>query len=210
MAKRIRGAMFWRSALASASLIAMNHALAAQDNAAERPLLGTGERVSLIPATSDVARLPADSSKVRVRVSIASGALEPALKALEEQVSLRLAYETSLTENLSTRGVEGEFRPLEALAALLDGTGLTYRMAGSSTITLVNPRYVQLGSDSASSVVLDELSVEGTTRANAGTNQDGSATSGGGPSGIVGYTARISPSATKTNTPSLRRPSRSP
>lgn len=206
MVKRIRGAMFWRSALASASLIAMNHALAAQDNAAERPLLGTGERVSLIPATSDVARLPADSSTVRVRVSIASGALEPALKALEEQVSLRLAYETSLTENLSTRGVEGEFRPLEALAALLDGTGLTYRMAGSSTITLVNPRYVQLGSDSASSVVLDELSVEGTTRANAGTNQDGSATSGGGPSGIVGYTARISPSATKTNTPLIETP----
>ncbi len=54
--------------------------------------------------------------------------------------------------------------------------------------------------------MLDELSVEGTTRANAGTNQDGSATSGGGPSGIVGYTARISPSATKTNNPLIETP----
>ncbi|MGU3594110.1 STN domain-containing protein, partial [Methylobacterium brachiatum] len=84
-----------------------------------------------------------------------------ALAALGEQAALKLAYETTLTAGITTSGIEGEFRPLDALAKLLDGTGLTYRSAGSSTITLVNPRYVQLGSlGPANAVSLEELSVE--------------------------------------------------
>ncbi len=109
MVKRIRGAMFWRSALASASLIAMNHVLAAQDKrsgtAASRHR-GAGQ-----PHPGHLRRRPPPCGFLhgpRPRVDRV-GALEPALKALEEQVSLRLASETSLTENLSTRGVEGEF-----------------------------------------------------------------------------------------------------
>ncbi len=75
-----------------------------------------------------------------------------------------------------------------------------------------------------SGVQLDEISVEGrgngrgggavssqdgaSSQGNVATSQDSSATSGGGggPSGIVGYTARISPTATKTNTPLIETP----
>ena len=61
-----------------------------------------------------------------------------------------------------------------------------------------------------SNVQLDELSVE-TTRPAApvsGTISGGGATSGGGggPSGITGYVARVSPTATKTNTPLIETP----
>ena len=66
------------------------------------------------------------------------------------------------------------------------------------------------------SVRLDQLSVEGALpgpAAGSGANLSGgdggtAATSGGGggPSGITGYTARISPTATKTNTPLLETP----
>ena len=59
-------------------------------------------------------------------------------------------------------------------------------------------------------VHLDEISVE-SVRAllgNVATPQDSSATSGGGggPSGVTGYTARVSPTATKTNTPLIETP----
>ncbi|WP_318784568.1 TonB-dependent receptor plug domain-containing protein [Methylobacterium flocculans] len=60
-------------------------------------------------------------------------------------------------------------------------------------------------------VGLDELTVEGaaaTADGNGLGGGNGSATSGGGggPSGVVGYTARISPTATKTNTPLIETP----
>lgn len=73
---------------------------------------------------------------------------------------------------------------------------------------------------------LEEISVEGqgngrastgnavtppdgpSSQGNVATSQDSAATSGGGggPSGVVGYTARISPTATKTNTPLIETP----
>lgn len=64
------------------------------------------------------------------------------------------------------------------------------------------------------SVQLDQITVEGVASAVAvrdmgvGAPADSSATSGGGggPSGVTGYTARISPSATKTNTPLIETP----
>ncbi|MBE7199855.1 MAG: TonB-dependent siderophore receptor [Parafilimonas terrae] len=65
-------------------------------------------------------------------------------------------------------------------------------------------------------VQLDEIAVEATrtgpptvaTGANVATSQDSAATSGGGggPSGVTGYVARVSPTATKTNTPLIETP----
>ncbi|WP_342162289.1 TonB-dependent siderophore receptor [Methylobacterium sp. SD21] len=59
-------------------------------------------------------------------------------------------------------------------------------------------------------VHLDEISVEAVRAAlgNVATPQDSAATSGGGggPSGVTGYTARVSPTATKTNTPLIETP----
>ncbi|MDV2985108.1 UNVERIFIED_CONTAM: TonB-dependent receptor [Methylobacteriaceae bacterium AG10] len=160
MVKLIRGGSVQRLALAGASLIAMNHALASQEQGRELALLGVGHQVSIVPGTLDDVSLPRDSSTDRVRVSIASGPLDPALQTLAKQAAIKIAYETALTADLVTPGVEGEFGPLDALAKLLEGTGLAYRSAGSSTITLVNPRYVQLGASSANTVVtLEELSV---------------------------------------------------
>ncbi|MFE1599801.1 TonB-dependent siderophore receptor [Methylobacterium sp. ID0610] len=63
-------------------------------------------------------------------------------------------------------------------------------------------------------IQLDELVVEGARTGaslngtNVATSQNSAATSGGGggPSGVTGYVARISPTATKTNTPLLETP----
>lgn len=64
-----------------------------------------------------------------------------------------------------------------------------------------------LGQDAG--VRLEQLSVEGSGTGLPGVPLgDGSATSGGGggPSGVTGYTARVSPTATKTNTPLIETP----
>lgn len=163
MVVRVRGAAWRRAVFAGTSLVAMGHALAAQERPARPALPSAGDRVSIVPASTEGLPPRGEISTSRRRVSIAPGPLEPALRALTEQTGLKLAYETTLTAGLTAPGIAGEFRPLDALAKLLDGTGLTFSSAGSSTITLVNPRYVQLdAADSATQVTLEELSVTGT------------------------------------------------
>ena len=151
-----------RGAWIGVSLIAMNQVAAAQQPSTARRLFQTLPRFDLVPGSTRMAEHSAEQTTIRVRVSIEAGPLEPALAALSKQVQLKLAYKTSLTENLVTAGAAGDFLPLEALAKLLENTGLTYRSAGTSTITLVNPRFVQLEAPTAppGGVLLDELSVE--------------------------------------------------
>ncbi|MDE3748414.1 TonB-dependent siderophore receptor [Methylobacterium radiotolerans] len=166
------GGTWRRAALASASLIAIGQASAAQERPITPTFVRAGERLNIVPVAAGDAGPPRALSARRVRLSIAPGPLEPALASLIARTGLSLAYRTALTENRATRGVEGDVLPLEALARLLDGTGLTYRAAKHATITLVNPRYAQASlppGDSnaptpvgaaAASVTLDELSVE--------------------------------------------------
>lgn len=125
-----------------------------------------------------VALAPGSSDAEDVSLSIPKGPLETALVAFTDQAKVKLVYATELTERLTTKGVEGAFQPLDALSRILDGTGLTFRAVGPSTITLVNPRYVQLSGQPANAVALDELHVAG---------QGGSTTSGQPPqTGTVG------------------------
>ncbi|MCJ2028568.1 TonB-dependent receptor [Methylobacterium sp. J-043] len=134
-------------ALAGVSVAVMAQA-AAQAGEARRP------RGPTILAEAPVGGDP-------VRLAIPKGSLEAGLVAFTEQAGVKLVYPTELTARLETPGLAGEFAPLDALTKLLDGTGLTYRPAGASTITLVNPRYVQLGAEPAGAVALDELHVQG-------------------------------------------------
>ena len=125
-----------------------------------------------------VALAPGSSDAEDVSLSIPKGPLETALVAFTDQAKVKLVYATELTERLTTKGVEGAFQPLDALSRILDGTGLTFRAVGPSTITLVNPRYVQLSGQPANAVALDELHVAG---------QGGGTTSGQPPqTGTVG------------------------
>ncbi|AWN34407.1 TonB-dependent siderophore receptor [Methylobacterium radiodurans] len=144
-------------ALAGVSVLAMVPA-AAQSQGADRTTAGAVRQPNIIALASEP-EAPRDAAQVRL--SIPQGPLEEALVAFTAQARVKLVYATALTERLTTRGVEGAFRPLEALGKILEGTGLTYKAVGPSTITLVNPRYVQLGEDTGHAVTLEELSVEG-------------------------------------------------
>ncbi|TNC10018.1 TonB-dependent receptor [Methylobacterium terricola] len=153
MAARERGVACGRLAglaLAGVSLLALGLGTAqAQAQATSR---GVPKRTEATPVAA-----PADA----VALSIPDGPLEPALVRFTEQAKVKLVYGTDLTQSLTTTGLEGTFPPLEALGRLLDGTGLSYRRVSPSTLTLVNPRYAQLGGRPEETVRLDEIVVEG-------------------------------------------------
>ncbi|KMO33388.1 TonB-dependent receptor, partial [Methylobacterium variabile] len=124
-----------------------------------------------------------------VPLSIPKGSLEPALVSFTEQARVKLVYATDMTATLTTGGVEGAFQPLEALGRLLAGTGLTYRRVSPSTVTLVNPRYAQLGG-AGGTVALEEIVVAGEQPAAPGAASSGAARPGAAglppPTGTVG------------------------
>lgn len=147
-------------ALAGVSLAVMSQAAFAQgaDTQRKAPTASTSR--------DSTARSTANRSSVRL--AIPKGSLEAGLVAFTEQTGVKLVYPTELTASLETQGIDGDFSPIDALTRLLDGTGLTHRRAGASTITLVNPRYVQLGRDSRGALTLDELHVQGHGQDGAG------------------------------------------
>lgn len=123
--------------------------------------------LALVPAAQGQTTLPREKPEATqgpgdtVALSIPNGPLEPALVRFTEQAKVKLVYGTDLTQSLTTTGLEGTFQPLDALRRLLDGTGLAYRSVSPSTLTLVNPRYAQLGGSAEQAVRLDEIVVEG-------------------------------------------------
>ncbi|WP_407521652.1 TonB-dependent siderophore receptor [Methylobacterium oryzisoli] len=143
-------------ALAGVSLLVLVPAAAQGRTTARAQLDGTGAG---IPAAAQAE--PATAADGTVALSIPNGLLEPALVSFTEQAKVKLVYATDMTGSLTTPGVEGEFAPLEALGRILEGTGLTFRRVSPSTITLVNPRYVQLGGASGDTVALGEVVVQG-------------------------------------------------
>ena len=63
--------------------------------------------------------------------------LGPALEMLAKEHGFQVLYRTEIVGTLRSRPLQGEFSTDEALRALLDGTGLTYRVLGDQAITIV-------------------------------------------------------------------------
>src|SRR5882724_8006775 len=82
--------------------------------------------------------------------------LADALIQFGRQAGLQISAETSLVQNLRTNGVAGTMGRDQALAMLLAGTGLTYRINGS----MVALERLQTGTTSGA-VQLEPLRIEG-------------------------------------------------
>ncbi len=148
------------SALAGVSMLVMIPAAVQARDAQDQPARGNR---TVLGRTANILALDASVRRTgeRVALAIPEGPLEAALVAFTEQAGVKLVYATDLTARLTTGGIAGAFEPLDGLERILAGTGLAFRVVGTSTITLVNPRYVQLGPEPASAVALEELHVAG-------------------------------------------------
>lgn len=80
---------------------------------------------------------PSGPAKVVLTASIGAQALSQALRALAQQTSFQLVYESRLVAGLHSRGVPAGLSVPEALRRLLRGTGLQFEFLNARTIELV-------------------------------------------------------------------------
>ncbi|SIT08762.1 TonB-dependent siderophore receptor [Insolitispirillum peregrinum] len=112
--------------------------------AAQRWLRGTavGVCVALVPswgwAQSATSATPSGlSAPAATRAyAVPAGSLESVLLSLGQQGGLQIFYPSSLTDGLTSKGVQGTLSADQALQAALAGTGLSYRQQADGTITV--------------------------------------------------------------------------
>lgn len=110
------------------------------------------------------APLLAAPDTTRKRIDIPAQALTPALERLARERDLQIIYLAEKTDALQTEGVRGELTPDEALARLLQGTGLTYRYLDEHTLTIVTaPRVLTSRgtSEESSAASTSAVTIEG-------------------------------------------------
>jgi iron complex outermembrane receptor protein len=90
--------------------------------------------VGLLTAPAATAR--ADSLR---DFTIAAQPLDTALKAFALQAQREIFFTPDLTHGKKTHGINGKFQDLDALKAILDGTGLTYSITASKAILVRDP-----------------------------------------------------------------------
>lgn len=71
-----------------------------------------------------------------VKISTPAGSLEEGLLAFGMQANIRLVYPSKFTHGKTTHGVRGDMSTQEALAILLQGTGLSYEFVNTNTVIL--------------------------------------------------------------------------
>ena len=71
-----------------------------------------------------------------VAIDIPAQPLSDALRALSAQTGLQFIADSELTRGITAPAVSGTLRPTEALARLLAGSGLQYRVAGTDSVIL--------------------------------------------------------------------------
>lgn len=98
-------------------------------------LAGTAALVFGAPAPAG-AQTPAQSQSAARSIIVPAGPLTPALNSLAAQTGLQILYDASLATGKSTGGVRGTLTPSQALNAVLAGTGVDARFAGSNQVTL--------------------------------------------------------------------------
>lgn len=136
--------------------------------------------------------VPTQAQEATRNFDIPAQALATALAAFGQQSGLQVSTQASLAEGKTSNSVKGNLPPMQALSELLAGTGLSFRMSGS-TVTLE-----QAPQSADGAIQLGPVRVEG--QASPGYAE----TTATGP--VFGYAARLSETATKTDTPIIEAP----
>ncbi|MEC5397565.1 TonB-dependent receptor [Uliginosibacterium sp. H1] len=86
--------------------------------------LGAGSLAMAQPARAQAPGAVVQPQAAAQRFSVPAGPLAPALRSLASSANLLLTFTADQTEGRTTRGIEGSYTPEQALAALLEGSGL--------------------------------------------------------------------------------------
>ena len=147
------------------------------------------------PALADMADVIAAANAAEQRKPVAFAIppqpLSSAIVAFSRTADLDVVFDGPIAEGAVTKGVSGSLRPADALARLLDGTGLSASLTGPRTVTLLR---TQAGG-APDSIELREINVEGQAR--AGESAFGA---------VDGFVATRSATGSKTDAPLIEVP----
>ncbi|WP_245516285.1 TonB-dependent receptor, partial [Ancylobacter aquaticus] len=102
------------------------------------------------------------SSAVRNSFDIRAQPLGTALTAFARQTGINFAYPASLTAGRTSPALRGSFLPEEALARLLDGSGLTYAFTSPTSVTISAPMSGGMDAGTDGAIELGAIDVTGT------------------------------------------------
>ncbi|WP_252192753.1 TonB-dependent receptor [Rhizobium sp. CSW-27] len=99
--------------------------------------------------------------------NIPAQSLASAISAFGRQSGLQVTLSLATAGSIQTKAVIGSFSPAEALARMLDGTGIAYRLSANGTAALIGAQQPADGTMVEDSVVLDQVLVTGNMGRNA-------------------------------------------
>lgn len=100
-----------------------------------RPLLAVQALIASLLILTGLGTASAAAEK-RIQFNIVAQDLASALNEFARQSAQELLFSTDLAASKRTSGIVGEFAPTDALKALLQGTGLRYRVNNDNTILI--------------------------------------------------------------------------
>ena len=103
----------------------------------------------------------ATSDPATKNFSIPAQPLASAISAFIKASGWQVGYSSSIAAGLTSQPVSGEMAPAQALQSLLGGTGISVRMTGASTATLVRDDAVDAGATVEGAIALDTIDVSG-------------------------------------------------
>ncbi|MGU3495312.1 TonB-dependent receptor domain-containing protein [Xanthobacteraceae bacterium A53D] len=115
-----------------------------------------------VSAPHALAQSTAPARIAQQSVSIPAGPLTTALNRLAAQTGIEILFDAALTSGRTTAGISGTLTPSQALDALLAGSGITARFAGSNQVVLTgNPSLSAENPPYGGAISLDAITVYG-------------------------------------------------
>ncbi|WP_421566063.1 TonB-dependent siderophore receptor [Ochrobactrum sp. EDr1-4] len=121
----------------------------------------------------------ADASKITL--SIPAQSLNTAVLALADRAGLQVFYDADRLKGLRSSGVKGTYSREQAIGILLQGTGVSYRFTGATSVSLVSGLTTDHVKNVENSTVLDTITISGLGSTTEGT---GSYTTGAMSTGV--------------------------
>lgn len=112
---------------------------------------------------------PASAQTAQTSYSIPGGPLNRVLAAFGRQSGLQIVYVPAIAAGKSSPGVSGAASPAQAVASILQGTGLTYSFPDSRTVSIAAPSTAATGVGAlpAGAIPLDTIDVQGAGNPNS-------------------------------------------
>lgn len=139
-----------------------------------RGRLGAGIGAVLLASTamtgvSLLRSTPAGAQSAETSYSIPGGSLNRVLAEFGRQSGLQIVYVPAIAAGKSSPGVSGAVSPAQAVARILQGTGLTYSFPDSRTVSIAAPSSgAASGAAPAGAIALDTIDVEGVPSSDPG------------------------------------------